>query len=997
MYKVRASLRRWLEDRRAEANPQDSLLPEEARDTTSGINNSLTRPEDMANIDLQQTDELSDDVEDALIELDRMAETMEEAPSLPGQLGLGDLVELNFNFAVPVFAVYLGMSDVGFYQFLASNGDFHFTQKLDYVFKSEDFISHKSVERFAPYLPKGATNRQSHYDLAKPAPQNLSGPVISRFIRFQHEAEKFYRKQYAKLDNAHHRLAHPVDMRFMKVEDVAEEILGPPENDAEAYPPHILFAVTNALVKHTFGFVYASPKTFSRNRLLAIYSKEDVGALTRVQESVRAHQEAAALEAGGFAVPRIVRQKASPLLDFAKKAGTIVKYSRTRRKASPEGQILSYRTKDSQQPETQAHDEPSLPQFSPTDTDFIRVLKLQGLTGALSRQPMLRSVPNAIIRVAGDYSGPEIAEKSVMKFLVELGVVDPFYNQLAFDHFVWGPAKDIDRSLAEVDAKVRAGKPLKEAIVMEDSMRDLRKDWGGLLVFCVDDPGAREIDDGFSLEPVPDSDGEVWIHAHVAHVSSTASPDSLFGKLARHRLNSQYLSGGKLGMLPSWLTAEASLAKGKPTLTISTKLDKDCNVLDGTIRAGVIHNVVKVPPSQLDSELFGVEQVQPTESTNLAVGGSMEQSSNSAASTHTLSEEEKTVLKKLASISEKLSERHPAKSFDNLTSATDIHRSSYLASTQEGTQYASVGAIPRRPSFVGQDPFILFRASTSTSSVHEYKSPARTLVEEIMVSAGVTAGRWTSDRGVPIIYNGTQAAVEGIENKLASIRSDMEREATRSSAMSQMYRFYGGAQLSSSPTAHNFLGTAHWAKVTSPLRRFTDLLSHWQIDAALRREAETGQSLVGNKDTSFLPYDQHDIDDIINVLSARQALQREYAASEKKHWRFQFFARAVLLGDVELPRPLICNVQKTGALFTRGMLPLYGMPCFLEPWAHAPDGTSPRPGQMWEVEIDSLNFEKQMLNVSPIRRFERVAEVARQSIPIGHEMPSQPQAQAAAA
>lgn len=988
---VRAKLRQWLRDQKAMSDPPRVLLPEEPRDIGNGINNSLTRPEDLTDVDLETVQGLSEEVEEALAEFDRITDQPDDVVDQPDRLHTGDLVELNFNFGVPVFAIYLGYSDGNHYQFFANTGRFFFTTGLDIIFKTDSFVKEVDVQAITAYLPRGAKTTREHKDMAKDLPEQVSLPLLSKLVSFQNAVERVYREYYSKIEAAQSRLAHPTDMMFMKVEDITKEILGTREMEDGKHPPHVIYAMTNALVKQSFGFVYAYSKSHSNDHLLAVYSREDVVALMRVQECVRAYQELAALEAGHFGVPRVVSTKAQPLKDFADKSRKIMEHSRRTKRAAPDGSAISY-SFDANSKGLEDHSDRKLPAFSPSDLDIIRVLKLHGLAGALSRHPTLQTIPNIVMRIVGDYAGPELAEKSTLKFLVEIGVLSPFYNRLAFDHYVWGPAKELDGPLWELDEKVKAGVPVKDVVDFQDSMAHLRKDWGSLPVFCIDSEATTDVDDGISFEAIPDSAGEVWVHVHVAHISSLIKPDSLLGKVARHRLNTQYFSGGRLPMLPSWAISGSSLAAGKPVITFSARLDSESKLQEVKVQPGVIRNVLQVSPTLIDRDVFDVARDYERTS-RIVAGPQLTESSQNTRSVLAITDDQKGMLKQLYTVCGKLQELHPMNAFHSLgvSPRTDASVDVY-AQLQGGTQYASVGATPTQPSFTRIDPSIVFQTYENKSTDFDYKSPARTIVEEAMLLCGSAAGQWAADRGIPLIYTGTRTAAEGLEDNTARIRHGIEHERTRGDAISALFRFYGGSKQSSTPIQQRFVGSPHWTKITSPIRKYTDLVSLWQIDAAVRREAIWGESLLGNKDASFLPFSKSDLDDLINLCSARQATQKNYQIAEKKHWKFQFFLRAHVLGDVDIPKPMLCRIggkSLSNPQLYKGQLFQYGVTCAVDTSKLEDNHETVQGGQIWAVELESVNMERRTIRVVPLHRTSNLEHV---HLDLGNDIPESAEA-----
>ena len=99
---------------------------------------------------------------------------------------------------------------------------------------------------------------------------------------------------------------------------------------------------------------------------------------------------------------------------------------------------------------------------------------------------------------------------------------------------------------------------------------------------------------------------------------------------------------------------------------------------------------------------------------------------------------------------------------------------------------------------------------------------SRMLVTEAMVMAGEAAARFALERGLPFPF-ATQD------------RSDApEREPVGLAAMYALRRTLRPRQYSSRPGAHGGLGLEVYAQVTSPLRRYLDLVAHQQLRACLR-------------------------------------------------------------------------------------------------------------------------------------------------------------------
>jgi exoribonuclease-2 len=104
------------------------------------------------------------------------------------------------------------------------------------------------------------------------------------------------------------------------------------------------------------------------------------------------------------------------------------------------------------------------------------------------------------------------------------------------------------------------------------------------------------------------------------------------------------------------------------------------------------------------------------------------------------------------------------------------------------------------------------------------RSPAHRLVSEMMLLAGTVAAGYCAERGLPTIFR-RQAAAEPRASRLEGAPPLVAARALRRG----MKRGETGPR----PGPHAGLGLPAYTQVTSPLRRFQDLVAHRQIGASL--------------------------------------------------------------------------------------------------------------------------------------------------------------------
>ena len=97
------------------------------------------------------------------------------------------------------------------------------------------------------------------------------------------------------------------------------------------------------------------------------------------------------------------------------------------------------------------------------------------------------------------------------------------------------------------------------------------------------------------------------------------------------------------------------------------------------------------------------------------------------------------------------------------------------------------------------------------------------LIRECMITAGEGAGTWAAERGLVFPYISQEVEIQGgVYSGLAGSW--------------QLRRCMRPRVFSTKPGCHQGLGLDVYTQVTSPLRRYTDLLAHLQIRAYLREE-----------------------------------------------------------------------------------------------------------------------------------------------------------------
>ncbi|KAH7884412.1 hypothetical protein F5I97DRAFT_1889378 [Phlebopus sp. FC_14] len=440
-----------------------------------------------------------------------------------------------------------------------------------------------------------------------------------------------------------------------------------------------------------------------------------------------------------------------------------------------------------------------------------------------------------------DAAIPHVDLNILHRILVDLGHLAPWDDlvsrrqELALDQRADEESSKViaqnnvmKRNLAKT-ASAQSDTPLgPEDFYPRDLAEHIRHDFGDLPVYVVDDAGAEELDDGLSIEPIPSQPGAVWIHVHIADPTSIIPPTHVFAQQARQMGFSAYFTHRTWPMLPTSLVhtklslgASSKLGEPEPVLTFSFKLDPTGNLAGYKVRAGLVRNITTLDYDSMD-KLLGL--------TKEGLINRPFDRHNSVPAVHAPTLDSKH-LENLRIMTDSIS-RHRLRNMEtsgSFTSALAKAKTSISPKPLVGTSLHN----PHPFHFRGF-PHLTYEVASQDI----YCSGARMVVSECMKLACRVASRWTLDNGVPMLRRASRAPIclgdpHAVE-KLLEIRDAdgfVDFYAVRS------------ANLFVPPVEHTLEPAMHWSmgiptgegyiRVTSPLRRYNDLVAHWQIKDAL--------------------------------------------------------------------------------------------------------------------------------------------------------------------
>lgn len=386
--------------------------------------------------------------------------------------------------------------------------------------------------------------------------------------------------------------------------------------------------------------------------------------------------------------------------------------------------------------------------------------------------------------------------------------------------------------------------------LVKDACSSIRHDFGNLLALSIDDAAVAEVDDALSLELDSVDPSNSWIHIHIADPSAYIQPNDALGRLALANGTSIYLPECQLSMLPNELSARrTSLEPFRPnlTLTFSVKLDFKGDVLDYRVRAGIIRNLVKLKYKDVDLHLGGSEfiavkplpQHLPGQATFNSTNHVDDSNLKNALNRHLMTPNATihTTSTQLSHITEDI-----VRILHQLDSLAFRH---YLRRIENGHGFtpmiprSDVHLTPQSPHVLTQVPSFsrIFESMPKVSVALDatYESPSKQVVAELMLLAGRIASLFSRDHpDAPIICRSQELPSDvllSIQRLLADSKHGKISFEVALTALPALPASNFVCNLS--PKPHDILGICGYAQTTSPIRRASDLLNHWQMKAAL--------------------------------------------------------------------------------------------------------------------------------------------------------------------
>lgn len=473
---------------------------------------------------------------------------------------------------------------------------------------------------------------------------------------------------------------------------------------------------------------------------------------------------------------------------------------------------------------------------------------------------------------------------TLQQILTDLGAFTPWIDGASFAYRIESLAHQ--PVIMPLRAPPYPPKPLgPEDLYVDDPLEALRHDFGDTPVYVIDDADASELDDGVSVESVPLEPENYWIHVHVADPTTLLPPTHTLAYKARAMSESLYLVHGTRYMLPPHVFGRFSLGRTaaakqpQPVMTFSFKIDAAGDIIDYKVRAALIQNVQVITYDAVDA-ILGLPlspAAFPFECPNLTPP-----SYPPADPAHA------ERLKLLYTVSSRMTKnRRMLPVFNFAVPSTEVRLTQPILPPLPSSYAETDISKTFQPKLYHGFPTM----SYSVIPPDFLSGGARGMVSEFMRGAGRVASRFGVETGTPLVRRygpePTGPDPEVIEKLIASRDEfgfvDMY-ECTKATVV--MPRTVNTL----APKGHWGMGIPDgegYVRVTSPLRRYADLVAHWQIKHTLLANSDPARYTKGKR----VVFGEDWLAQYARELTFRDQGGRRAALVSREYWSGVFIKR----------------------------------------------------------------------------------------------------------
>jgi exoribonuclease-2 len=342
--------------------------------------------------------------------------------------------------------------------------------------------------------------------------------------------------------------------------------------------------------------------------------------------------------------------------------------------------------------------------------------------------------------------------------------------------------------------------------------------------YSIDDSQTTEIDDALSVQGL--GTGTVTLGIHIAAPALALKPGDAIDQLGRQRLSTVYMPGYKITMLPDDVVQTYTLQEGRdcPAVSLYATFDETTLALQNTeTRVERVPIAANLRHDQLDAIVT-------------------EAWLNDDSFTHAAGVVEPAMPRAQLAFMFRLAQHLKAQREVVRGKPENFNRPDYnfrLVGNKGAEGDPKSGLAP-----TGHEQVQI--------SIRQRGAPLDLMVAEAMILANSTWGNWMAELGVPGIYRSQASLLPGVKVRMGT-----------------------------KALPHAGIGVPSYAWSTSPLRRYTDLVTQWQIIACAKHGSTAALA------APFKPKDA-ELFSIISAFDGAYGAYNAYQNGMERFWTLQY-------------------------------------------------------------------------------------------------------------
>lgn len=365
--------------------------------------------------------------------------------------------------------------------------------------------------------------------------------------------------------------------------------------------------------------------------------------------------------------------------------------------------------------------------------------------------------------------------------------------------------------------------------LVNDGLDNYRIDFNQLPVYVIDDFNSKELDDGLSIEKVDDC-GNRWIHIHIADPTSLIPFNHQISLFAKNRNTTLYLPDKTIPMLPPQLCmnvfslgANKDNGIGQKALTFSAKLNSNAHIIDYKIQPSIINNIKILQYDKVDQSLKFDNELKVDDQHYPLLDKSEDKNNLDKIIDNNIIED----LENCFNLSKVIS--------SNKVNNGAIYWESY-------TPEINIKNLPLPTPLNNELQYWNYKPIIKLNKMKSMiESKSRFLVSQFMSIAGIITGKYFKDKNLPGPFRGSilpQNEDPKLVEELLNKRNPLTGKVTSIDVAKSLSSFSSGS-ISTLPIPHLLAGIVEgYGRVTSPLRRYTDMIFHYQIKSSILKEKD---------------------------------------------------------------------------------------------------------------------------------------------------------------